>query len=395
VEQFYRAGYDHILNPLDRRGEDWNPWADLEPHEYRVFAHSIIPDEYMDCAAQEALVALMHTQPDIDSVLRVALVAPIKELMAAMVAAGKLDILGSDPTASLIVIRNRLAEHLDKLAVLRNTEIAYSLSLKRWASDDTDTSWVFLTSQPENLSLLRPLITSHIGTVCRAAFNRTPDPTQKRNLWLVLDDFTSLQKIPELEPTLAEGRKYGVKAILGMNNVSQGRNVYDKNEFDALYALAKTRLILRISDMRTALEISQEIGDVLVSEEAKPIEQQDTSGLTLLARVPTNLLAKVPSLMETLFSCKKHGFAINITQDGILTYKGSPELDSGSRKYERRVSADELMALPDLEGYLTQVSFGKTDLAKVNISRFSYHRGCQYMRPSRVIPCPQRLMPWD
>ena len=365
VQQFYRPSTDHILNPLDARDEGWNPWQDLKRHEYPAFAKSIIPDDpknaFWSASAQAALQALMLTQPDIDSVIRVGVQAPLNELLSAIKEAGKEGLAG-DTDKTLPNIRATLAAELDKLAILRNTRMSESFSLKKWTQDDTDNSWVFLLTRADTREAVKPLITIWLDTVVRTALSATPNPD--RRIWLAIDELPSLGKIPSLAPALAEGRKYGLSAILCLQNVNQGRAIYGKEEFDALYSLAKTRLILRISDQTTASEMSKELGEIKVNRKTQSVSEGTNSGSSTGQNSSTS-------------SGSNSGESIN---EAIVT--------------EMIVLPSQIIALPDKVGYMR---IGGTDhVVKIDIPYIPcVPRLVAGMEQFDHIPVEQRLMPWD
>ena len=45
------------------------------------------------------------------------------------------------------------------------------------------------------------------------------DPTRaNKNVWIIVDELPSLEKIPKLKTALAEGRKYGGCVVAGLQN---------------------------------------------------------------------------------------------------------------------------------------------------------------------------------
>ena len=100
-----------------------------------------------------------------------------------------------------------------------------------------------------------------------------PDP--ERRIWLSLDELPSLNAVPSLAPALAEGRKFGLTGILGVQAFGQLQEKYGEKLADALWGLPKTRLYLRISDAGTAEHVSKEIGDQQIRRET--VSNSDSS----------------------------------------------------------------------------------------------------------------------
>lgn len=268
VGQFYRPGIDVILNPLDERDAGWYPWADLERHELPAFSQAIIPDPsgqqdpFWSKSAQAVLQALMLATRSVDDVLRYGIYEDDAFLMDLVRKMGKAGLVGQEKTFS--GVRAQLAVGLESLAMLHNItqedyKIGTGFSLKKWVENDSDHRWVFLLSRMSQQAALKPLITLWTDIVVRTALSLSPSPS--RRIWLSLDELPSLGKVPSLSPALAEGRKYGLSAILGLQTIQQLRQTYGKEEAAVIYGLPKNRLILRISDAETADEMSRELGE--------------------------------------------------------------------------------------------------------------------------------------
>jgi hypothetical protein len=268
VGQFYRPGIDIILNPLDERDAGWYPWSDLERHELPAFSQAIIPepsgqqDPFWSKSAQAVLQALLLGTRCVDDMLRYGIYESDEVLMALVRKMGKSGLVGQEKTFS--GVRAQLAVGLEKLALLHNISPEQhaegrGFSLKRWVESDHDRRWVFLLSRKSQQEALKPLITLWTDTVVRAALSLQPSPS--RRIWLSLDELPSLGKLPSLAPAMAEGRKYGLSAILGLQTIQQLRQTYGREEAAVVYGLPKNRLILRIHDAETCDEMSKELGE--------------------------------------------------------------------------------------------------------------------------------------
>lgn len=59
-------------------------------------------------------------------------------------------------------------------------------------------------------------------------------PASAEGLWLFLDEFPQLGKLPEVKPFLEIGRSKGVRVVMGFQNPSQLKELYDKDGSDSM-----------------------------------------------------------------------------------------------------------------------------------------------------------------
>lgn len=262
---FYRPGIDFILNPLDQRGAKWNPWLDAESYEYAAVAKSFIPDRGGDAdpfwteSSRATLEALLMQCKSLDEVVYNGLSAPLSDLAQLVNNAGFSGMIGPEKTFQST--RATLAVYLRSLALMENVRRGdtEAFSFRAWAESDTQDAWVFLPSPAKARDAIRPLVSLFLDTAVRHIMSLRPDPD--RRIWLELDELPTLQNIPSLSPALAEGRKFGIGAILGVQTFHQLKKSFGDHVAQALWGLPKTRLYLRIGDAETAEMISKELGE--------------------------------------------------------------------------------------------------------------------------------------
>lgn len=331
VSLFYRPGIDTILNPLDARGEKWNPWKDVESFEYQAFARSLIPDPsaqadpFWSAAARSVVEALLAECSSIDELVYLGLSAPLGDLAAVVRDAGFEGMIGAEKTFQST--RSTLSVYLRSLALLPNVNRdEEAFSVREWLEED-DAGWVFLSVNTRARDAMRPLVSLWLDTVARHALGLRPDPD--RRIWLVLDELPSLQKLPSLPPALAEGRKFGLTGILGVQALGQLQEVYGEKQAGALWSMPKTRLYLRVSDAGTCEQVSKELGDVQLRRHTKSTSESSNEG-----------------------------FSSNSSHSGQGGSTGSSSGSSSSVSKneqivtERAVLPAEIAGLPDLRGYL-------------------------------------------
>lgn len=265
---FYRPGRDIILNPLDQRGAKWNPWGDADTFEYNAVAKSFIPDRGGEAdpfwaeSARATFEALLMQCNSLDELVYQGLSAPLSELAGIVNDAGFGGLIGPEKTFQST--RATLAVYLRSLGMLENVQRDdqdAAFSFRNWLNPpDSDDSWVFLPVPARARDAIRPLSSMFLDTAVRHVMGLRPDPD--RRIWLVIDELPSLQNIPSIHPALAEGRKFGIGAILGVQTFHQLKKTFGDAGAAALWGLPKTRLYLRIGDAETSEMISKELGDV-------------------------------------------------------------------------------------------------------------------------------------
>ena len=174
---------------------------------------------------------------------------------------------------------------------------------------DQGHGWLFITYRDSQMALLRRLIATWVGLALTETLDLEHD--ERRNMWFILDELDSLGRIADLELGMSKLRKHGGRCVLGIQTISQLRETYGRESAQTICANASNKLILRAGDNETASYFSQELGEQEVARD----------------RVSTS---------------KQHGL-------------GNQASTSRSTDHVRQpaVLASELLALPDMRGYLS------------------------------------------
>jgi type IV secretory pathway TraG/TraD family ATPase VirD4 len=182
-------------------------------------------------------------------------------------------------------------------------------SAREWAQDRR--GWVFISGDDDATRPLRSLWLDQL--IKRLLQGEIGGP----QVWVIIDELASLQRLPSLENVFTRGRKRGLSAVVGLQAVTQLRGIYGRDHAATLLSSPATKLLLRIGEPETAKWVSDAIG-------WREVERQQRS--------------------ETAGS-----------------WAGR---DSMSRSYQRRqepvVMPSELQQLPNLTGYLVTGGIGAT-----------------------------------
>jgi hypothetical protein len=88
---------------------------------------------------------------------------------------------------------------------------------RSWAKERK--GWIFITSRPPERETLRPLHSLWIDLLVMRLLT-APQPGQKP-VWFVIDELTSLQKLPQLHTAITENRKSKNPLVLGFQGKAQ------------------------------------------------------------------------------------------------------------------------------------------------------------------------------
>ena len=80
-------------------------------------------------------------------------------------------------------------------------------SIRKWMLENKDNRWLFLSCQPDQRALLRPLFSGWLSIAVRSLLVVGAIPAGKT--WFIIDELPTLNHLPELPKALAEVRKYG------------------------------------------------------------------------------------------------------------------------------------------------------------------------------------------
>lgn len=311
VALFYDPKRDLIINPLDARHAPWDLWSDLQPGEEASLAKAIIPsatgdNKYFSDAAQALLEVLFQQTRNIDNLVKAGLGESAQELVERLERAGMGGLAGNVKTFGSV--RGNLAPYLRSLALLPPVPPGLGINLAEFCEKPKG-RFIFLLTRRRTKDALRPLHQLFLTQVVSTATSLRPDPA--RRIWLFLDELPELLPSDAVATSLSQGRKFGLSSVMALQAVGQMFDRVGQYEAAALLSMPKTRLILRVGDGESAEAMSKEIGDRQIQR-------------------------KVVSLKQNEMVKSEQNVASTTWQTTT----------------ERAVLPAEIMALPDLNGYL-------------------------------------------
>lgn len=317
VKRFYRPDRDIILNPLDKRSAIWTPWADAQTREdLDAMGQSLFPQEgkepfWADASAVlfAHLAAVLRKKGQCSNAMfaKRMMEDSIDDLREALAGTAALRLIDKEAGA---MPHNLMATITSKMAVWRVLPdpgpAVKPFSIREYIRADDD-RWLFITALDDQFATLKPLVSLWCDLVATSILS-LPE-SSGRCTWVVLDELSSLQRLPALSPLLEKGRKHGAACLLGVQSMAQLRDKYGRDGADAIAAQPQTWLVLRTAEPETARWLELALGN----------REIDEAGESLSLGASSN-------------------------RDGVNL----------QRRVERRplVLGSEIISLPDLQGYL-------------------------------------------
>ncbi|TAJ72043.1 MAG: conjugal transfer protein TraD, partial [Sphingobium sp.] len=205
-------------------------------------------------------------------------------------------------------------------------------SIRQWMTvDRAPGSILFVTSDYDDLEMNKPLLTLWMNLAITSLM--TLPRTRSLRTWFMFDEVGALHRLPAIEKGLQTARNFGGAMILGLHSFQKLVEVYGEEGARNLASLARTKLILATSELKTAEECSQYIGnrEVRQMDEAYSYgynNNRDASTLTPRKQVEPLVIADDITNLPSM-----HGFVK--FPDGfpaariLLEWKDYPEVARG------------------------------------------------------------------
>lgn len=230
TKNFYHPDKDIILNPLDKRTARWDLWLDCKRSEhFHSLAEALIPievrgsEDFFIKAARTVLANIAErmshgVNPLLENLLELLLTADFSTLIEQVKGTEAAALLNKEGGRTAASVRAVIAANIKSMSYLQT--VGQSFSIRDWVREETHPSgFIFITSNDEQLPLLKPLITLWVNIATNAILSL--EPARNRRIYLLIDELSSLNRVPALHPFLAQGRKYGGGAILCTQGYSQ------------------------------------------------------------------------------------------------------------------------------------------------------------------------------
>lgn len=257
--QFYRPERgDRILNPLDTRMPYWSPGDEVQHRaEALAFAKALFPDDRRDNrffveSPRKIFARLLSFKPTAQEIAHwLQHPAEIDRLLSGTELAAMIDPSAPSQRAGVLASLSMVGDSFELIPTAAETTAQWSA--QDWAQQRK--GWIFLTSTPQTLDRLRPLITVWLDLLIMRLLSGGPP------VWVFLDELPTLNKLPKLPEALALARKPNVRLVIGFQGRAQLEARYG-TESEAMLSQPATKVFLRTSEPRAAEWISKALGEI-------------------------------------------------------------------------------------------------------------------------------------
>jgi type IV secretory pathway TraG/TraD family ATPase VirD4 len=257
--QFYKPERgDQILNPLDTRMPFWSPGDEiLHRSEAVAFAKALFPDDRHDNrffveSPRKIFAHLLSFKPTAQEIAHwLKNQTQIDRLLNGTELASMVDHAAPSQRAGVLASLSMVGDSFQLIPDKAST--AGEWSACDWARHRK--GWLFLTSTPQTLDRLRPLISLWLDLLLVRLLSGGPP------VWVFLDELPTLNKLPKLPEALALARKPNVRLVLGLQGRAQLETRYGP-ESEAMLSQPATKVFLRTSEPRAAEWVSKALGEI-------------------------------------------------------------------------------------------------------------------------------------
>ena len=347
TERFMQKG-DILLNPLDKRSATWSILQEVtDAEDFYNIAASLIPmsnrteDKFWIASARtvfaEICIKLWQKNPqaknsELVNILLKQSKSYIEQYLRNTTA---INLISGDGNKTAESILGIMSSFTHCLKYLPDGE---AFSLDKWLKQE-DGSALFLTSHHSKHNAIMPLLVGWLELAITHTLSKPPATKQKT--WFIIDEASSLHKIPGLTNALSMARQYGGCFVIGLQSINQFRNLYG-NEADIIDDLCNNKVILQTGGYASAEYYSKILGEIEI--------EKTTEGIS---------------------------YGANTMRDGVNI--------SSQKERKRVVNPTAITELKVREGY---IKFGNTyPVAKIEIPIIEYKtKNAQIIPKNNILP---------
>ena len=269
IEQFYDAGRDVIMNPLDARSPQWNLFDECRSEgEFWAAAEALVPHDgggeaqFWVIAARALFVEfclklVADGNASNEALARQLMTADLTQVHAMM--RGTIADPLTAPEAARMAESIRAVFNVNAKALKLLPTSGPRFSIRDWIeTEDGQGAIVFVSARYVDMSVCSQLLTLWLDTAMNTLM--TLPRTQELKVWFFVDELGALHRLPALEKGLQTARNFGGAIVTGIHAFAKLKEVYGEHMAMTLSSLARTKLILGTADRDTATWCSDFIG---------------------------------------------------------------------------------------------------------------------------------------
>lgn len=270
IRHHFDAGKDIVLNPLDARCPYWSPTSEVNyskvsrgSTDRQLIAESLFPDrehsnstsEFFIDSARKVFARMLEFRPEPEEI--VAMLKDekaIDQILAESEHANLTYQSAKGQRGGVLATLSEIGESLKLLPLPE--ECSREIRLTDWAIKRR--GWIFITSSPDTRDALRRLHTAWLNILMKRLL--TAEKGREHPCWFVVDEVHALKRLPALSMALVEGRKYGIKMVLGTQNKMQFEEHYGRGAATMLSA-PHVKILFRCNEPESARWVADLIGE--------------------------------------------------------------------------------------------------------------------------------------
>jgi hypothetical protein len=267
VQRFYDCTRgDIILNPLDARCPFWSPSMEIESNQeattiseslYQPAGNSTTSNrEFFFKTPAQIFAHLLREGPTPHTLADwMADESLLQKKVKGTEMAYYIDRKAGPQAVGVLSSLGLVAQSLRLLPKREETKTTWNAT--DWAKERK--GWIFITSKKSQREVLRPLISLWIDILVMRLME-IPKPGQKQ-VWFVIDELASLQKLPQLHSAMTESRKSKNPLVVGFQGRAQLEDIYGKIA-EVMLSQPATKIFMKTTEGKAAEWISETLGKV-------------------------------------------------------------------------------------------------------------------------------------
>lgn len=309
LSRFYMPQTDIVFNPLDIRSVQWCLFNEIEMlPDVDSIANSMIPESfqadkfwvdaardvfssilyYLKYTGQESNQAIWQhvtlTEAEMVETMQTALSSGIEVAKKAL---GYLQgwEKGSKVASDVMSTMRQYTHCFQYMTHLGNV-----FSIKKWLESD-ESGFIFVTNYANLKDTLKPVLSLFIDLVIKHILS-LPESNNRR-VFIILDEFTSLQRLPTIVRGLELGRSKGLGIWIATQDIAQIQKLYSQEVAHTIVNCCNTIISFSVNDPNSQEYLSKVFGEteILETDESLSMGPEDLrDGLSITRRRKTERL---------------------------------------------------------------------------------------------------------